>query len=322
MDFLVFILLFILGLVFIVKGGDFFVDASVWIAKISKIPKFLIGATVVSIATTLPEIFVSAIASADGKTEMATSNALGSVIANTGLVFAIAIIFLPATIKRNQLAPKGVLFLSSLVVLALFSLSGVISYYASFGLFIVFLVFIFENIKSAKRELLIKSQKVNDTKPKQKLDKKDIIINILKFVIGATGIVLGSRLIVTNGSEIARVFNVDERIIGITAVAISTSLPELVTTVTAIIKKQSSLSVGNIIGANIIDITLILPICAFVSGGALPVDVSSIVFDIAVCLIIAIIIIIPSIIKGSFKRWQGVLSLLIYILYIVLVVNI
>ena len=317
MDLYILIFMFVVGLVFIIKGGDFFVDASVWIAKISKMPEFIIGATIVSVATTLPEIFVSAIACADGKIEMASANAIGSVIANTGLVFAIAIIFLPSNIKKKELAPKGILFISSIVALGLFSVSGYISYYANLGLFIVFAVFIFENIKSAK------SQLSNATSfHTEKISPKIITINILKFVLGATGIVIGSKFVVSYGSDIARFFSIEERTISITAVAISTSLPELVTTISAITKKQSSLSVGNIIGANIIDITLILPICAFITGGALPVNISSISLDILCCLVIAIIVIIPTLTIGVFRRFQGILALIIYISYILFIVNI
>lgn len=101
---------FVLGLLLIIKGGDFFVDAAVWLAEITHVPQFVIGATVVSIATTLPELFVSSIAALQGKTDMAAGNAVGSVIANTGLIFSLGILFIPAFIRRRRLLPKGMLF--------------------------------------------------------------------------------------------------------------------------------------------------------------------------------------------------------------------
>ena len=319
MGFIILIILFLIGLVLIVKGGDFFVDSAVWIAEMLNVPNFLIGATIVSVATTLPEIFVSTIAANHGKIEMAAANALGSVIANTGLVFAVAIIFLPTKIRRSHITPKGSMFLVSLIVLGIFASSGVISYYASFGLFILFLLFIVENIKIARKELLISKNRIN-IKPK-KPDRKVVLINMFKFIFGAISIVIGSNLIVTNGSEIARLFNINERIISITAVAIATSLPELVTTISAIVKKQSSLSVGNIIGANIIDITLILPICAFVTGGAITLTQRNTMFDIFVCFVIASFLIVPTIIKGEFKRWQGFYAIVFYMIYIIFILT-
>ena len=109
--------------------------------------------------------------------------------------------------------------------------------------------------------------------------KKTIVINIIKFFVGAVGIVWGADILVDSGSDLARIFGVSERIIGVTLVAVGTSLPELITTITAISKKQSALSVGNIIGANIMDLTLIMPLSALISGKPLPVSMSSAIID-------------------------------------------
>lgn len=310
MDIFLNVLLFAVGVVLIVKGGDFFVDAAAWIAEISGIPKLIIGATIVSVATTLPEILVSTLAAAQGKVEMSVGNAVGSVTANIGLIMAVSLIFLPAVIKRKDYLLKSVLLISAAVLLVIGGIIGEVNLVIAILLIAVFGVFIFDNIKGAKASS--DGKKAEREKPV----KKTVIINILKFVFGAAGIVMGAELLVNSGSELARLFGIPERIIAVTIVAIGTSLPELVTTITAISKKHSSLSVGNVIGANIIDLTLILPLCSFVSGKPLPISSGSAVFDIPTCLFVGLIALVPALISKKFRRWQGVAMLVVYAAYI------
>lgn len=305
---------FIVGLLLIIKGGDWFVDAATWIAKVSGLPTFIIGATVVSLATTLPEIIVSVLAAAEGSVSMATGNAIGSVTANTGMILGISIIFMPVVINRNKYLPKSLILFLSIILLFVFSLSGNLGIIPCIVMFLVFLVFVFENIYEGKKEL---GNNVDESVPR---DKKTIIKNVILFIVGALCLFLGSRLLVDNGTIIAvDIFHVDPRIVSLTLVAVGTSLPELVTTITAIVKKESSLSVGNIIGANIIDVLLILPICAMISGGSLPVAASTIYIDIPVALLVAVITLVPALIHKKFMRWQGILSLAVYIGYIILI---
>ncbi len=308
--FLVF-LLFVLGLLCIIKGGDWFVDAAAWIARVSGIPSFIIGATIVSLATTLPEILVSVMAAAKGSVDMATGNAIGSVTANTGMILAVSLIFMPAVVDRRKYLPKSLIFLISIVLLWALSLSGEMTVVGAVVMIAVFAVFIFENVHEAKREL------GTSVETREKPTGKDIGKNLALFLLGAAGIVIGSRLLVDNGTVIATdILHIDERIISLTMVAIGTSLPELVTTITAIVKKQSSLSVGNIVGANIIDTLLILPLCSFISGGSLPMESSTLWIDLPVCFLVAVITIVPMLVRGRFSRWQGIAALLTYVGYI------
>ena len=260
------VIMFVIGLVLIVKGGDIFVDAATWIAEATGIPKFIIGATVVSFATTLPELLVSAIAAAKGQNDMAIGNAVGSVTANVGLIMSISVLCMPALVKRKEIAFKGSLMILAVASLFAFSCSLDLNLWQSIIMIVIFAVFMVENILSGKKSLGITEE---DRGPKA--TGKDIVINVAKFLIGAAGIVVGADLLVDDGTVIAKSLGVSEAIIGVTIIAVGTSLPELVTTLTAITKKQSDLSIGNIIGANIIDLALILPICAFLSGGTLPV---------------------------------------------------
>lgn len=306
------LLLFAVGVALIVKGGDFFVDSSSWIAEVSGIPKFIVGATIVSVATTMPEMIVSVMAAAQGKADMAVGNAIGSVTANTGLILSLAVIFMTIAISRKKYLIKGLLLIAAVATVWLGSLSGTFSLTASIVLFLVFAVFVIENIKSAKSE--------KSSEPRPKFDKKECAIKLVMFVAGAVMLVIGSDLLVDHGSNIAEFLKVPESIIAVTMVAIGTSLPELVTTITAIVKKQSSLSAGNIIGANIIDLSLILPISSIVSGGRLTISQQGLSFDMPACLIIILIAIVPTLITQKFAKWQGALMLLVYAGYLCLVI--
>ena len=305
-------LLFGIGLLCIIKGGDWFVDAASWIAEVSGIPQFIIGATIVSLATTLPEVLVSVMAAASGSVDMATGNAIGSVTANTGMILGISIVAMPVAIESRKYLPKTIIFIGSIILLWVLSLSGELSMVGAFIMLAVFLIFIGENIHEAKKDMGTgKSETVQK-------DKKTVVKNIALFIIGAAGIVIGSRLLVDNGTIIAKdILGIPERVVSLTMVAIGTSLPELVTTITAIAKKQSALSVGNIVGANIIDMILILPLCSFVMGGSLPVAWSTLWVDLPVSLVVAVICLVPALIKGKLMRWQGILSLLVYAGYVV-----
>lgn len=304
------ILLFVVGIGLVIKGGDVFVDAASWIAKALNIPTFIIGATIVSLATTMPEMIVSAFAAADGKTDMAIGNAVGSVIANIGLIMAIAMVAMNIVCSRKKYMVPMVLLIAASGVLYVSSLSGSLSVLGSVVLGIIFISFMSYNVVSAKSEAKESGEK------KEELDKKKLGINIVLFLVGAAAIVLGSRLMVDNGSKIADILGIPERIVAVTLIAVGTSLPELVTTVTAIIKKESALSIGNIIGANIIDLSLILPVCSIVSGQCLPVAAQSIRLDLPVCLALCVVAVVPILLREKASKLQGGVLLVCYAAYL------
>lgn len=316
------ILLFVLGLVFIIKGGDFFVDAASWIAEISGIPKIIVGATVVSIATTLPEVIVSCIAAGQGKVDMSIGNAVGSVTANTALILAIALIFMPAVIERKDYLLKSFILFGAAAFLVIVGIQKGLNLPGAVVLIILFAIFVYDNVSSANKTLKLQRSEENSggsfAVVKEKPTSKVITVNVLKFIFGTAGIVIGAQLLVNNGSEIARHLGVSEAIISITMIAIGTSLPELVTTITSIVKKQHDLSVGNIIGANIIDLTLILPICSFIYGGKLPVSEQAMWLDMPFCLIASLAALVPALITKKFTRLNGAALLLIYVIYLTL----
>lgn len=307
------ILLFVVGLVLIIKGGDWFVDSAVFIANLTGIPKFIIGATIVSVATTLPELTVSVTGVIDGELDLAVGNAVGSVTANIGLIMGISLVCMPAVIKRSQFWLKGVLMSAAALLLWILCKDGTLHMLPSFALFVLLVVYVWDNIRDAKNDV--------GSDERELVDKKELPQQLVMFVVGVAAIVVGSKLLIEYGSEIALLLGVPSAIIGVTMVAIGTSLPELITTLTAIRKKESSMSIGNIIGANIIDLALILPICSVVSDGKLTIAEQSYALDMPMCFAMTLIAVLPSLIKGKLYRWQGILMLALYAVYVVILVT-
>lgn len=308
------LLLFAVGIVLIVKGGDYFVDSASYIAEVSGIPKFIVGATIVSLATTLPEMIVSVMAAAQGKYEMAVGNAVGSVTANSGLILSIGILFMSIAAPRKAYLTKGILMIAAVANVWLGCVSGKLSLLGSAVLIGIFVLFVIENIRSAKSDM-------SDSCERPTFVKKEFVTRIIFFVVGTVMIVFGSDILVDHGTAIAEFLHVPAGIIAVTMVAIGTSLPELVTTITAIVKKQSGLSAGNIIGANIIDLTLILPLSSLVSGGRLTIDKQGIMYDMPACLIIVLIAMVPALICQKFRKWQGGAMLAAYAVYLALIMR-
>lgn len=316
------IVIMLVSIVAIVKGGDFFVDAASWLAEVSGVPKLIVGATVVSMATTLPEMLVSVFSAIEARVsgdpafiDMAIGNAVGSVTANIGLILGIALFFMPGVIRRKDYLFKGLMMLLASAVIVVAGFSSSVGVVPCVFLLVIFAVVQYDNVRQAI--VGAKLERADAEKP-EKPTASRIAINLLKFVGGALLIVLGAQFLVESATFTARAIGVSERVISITILAVGTSLPELVTTITAITKKQFSLSAGNIIGANIMDITLIMPICALVSGMGLPVSPNVRMADIPASLILGIVALVPSLITKKFARWQGIALLGLYVLYLVL----
>ncbi len=304
--------IFVVGLVLTIKGGDWFVDSASWFAEATGIPKFVVGATVVSFATTLPELLVSVRAAMNGSAQLAIGNAIGSVTANTTLIMGVSLVAMAGLVNRKSFSLKGGLFLAAVVGLTLLSLGNSLPTWSAYVLWAIFLIFMISNV--------IEGKKGAETDEIDSYEKKEIPSKILFFIIGTASIVFGAEFLVSSGKTIASGIGISETIIGFTVIALGTSLPELVTTLTAIRKKEASLSVGNIIGANIIDTTLILPLCAVINGTALPVEKINLIFDFPVCIAACAVAVIPTIIMGKFKKWQGFALLAIYASYMALLV--
>lgn len=328
---------FFIGLILICKGGDWFVDAASKLSELLGIPKYVIGATIVSFATTMPEIIVSVAAALDGHSAMAIGNAVGSVSANTGIILALSLFFLPVAIKREEYLFKNSLYIGTLLLLLISFKDRIFDRADCLLLLLAGILFLVENVKNAvckkevssskrkKEDMILHKKiqagkngekKVNNKRSKWKEKQSSIWETLFWFCIGAVCIVAGSELLVHSACKIAEILHISEDIISVTIVAMGTSLPELVTTVTAILKKESSLSVGNIIGANMIDSAFILPICTLLSGEKLPVSLQMAQIDMPLCIIISVLALLPMLIRQKIKRRDGILVFSIYAGYL------
>lgn len=315
-------IMLIIGFALIIKGGDFFVDATVYFAEVTRIPKFLIGATIISVCTTLPELLVSTMAVTSGAPDIGIGNALGSIVCNTALILGISATALPAHVHKQTFRAKAAFLLASIVLLFIFMLDKNLNTFEGIILAVIMLLYFVYSVTAAK-----KARKYNEHEETPGTDRKIIIVNTLKFIAGILGIIFGARFLVDNAEFLAHKAGISDQIIGLTVVALGTSLPELATTISAIVKKEFSLSVGNVIGANILNIVLILSTCSIISPTGLNVSMQtlpffsgpmpqSLVFDIPVVLILTLIVILPAVIKGKLYRWQGITLLSFYAAYI------
>ncbi|MCI9347953.1 MAG: calcium/sodium antiporter [Oscillibacter sp.] len=304
------VLLFLLGLALIIKGGDWFLSGAVWIAEATGVPRFIIGATIVSLATTLPELMVSVTGVLQGETDLAVGNAVGSVTANLGLILGISLVCIPSRVVRAQFELKAFLMVCAAALLMVLCREGSLAVLPGLLLLGIFGAYLWSNLHDARSGM--------SGEARSGIQWKKALGKILLFVLGIGAIVIGSRLLIDYGSELALLMGVPSSIIGVTMVAIGTSLPELVTTLTAIAKKEASMSVGNIIGANVIDLTLILPVCAAISGGRLAIVSQTTALDLPACLLLCCLAVLPPLLAGRFFRWQGVAILSLYAAYIVL----
>ena len=323
-----YVYLLIFGFLLLIKGGDWFVDAATGIAKRFKLPEILIGATVVSIGTTLPEVMTSAIGAANGSGAMAYGNAIGSIICNTSLIAALTISIKPAKADRKSLVFPVCFFFGAAVFYALNAyIFGRFDRWMGIILlcgFVAYMIINVINMKKNPAEEQHEEEKLENPELPEKASSLGLIKDIVMLVVSALIIAVGADLLVTNATEIAHILNVPETIISLTIVALGTSLPELVTAVTSLMKGHGALSLGNIIGANIFNLVL-------VSGTAIsirPFDVpagatfmgmnASFIFDIPLVLIVMGIMTVPTIIKGRLQRWQGIALLGLYAAYCVL----
>ncbi|MBO7525921.1 MAG: calcium/sodium antiporter [Clostridia bacterium] len=324
-----YVLLFILGLLCLIKGGDWFVDGASGIAKRFKISEILIGATVVSIGTTLPEVMVSATGAIEGHGDIAYGNALGSIICNTALISALTMAIRPSAVDKRGFSIATAFFFGAAAIYAVFAVTlKDFPRYLGIILLAIFAVYMTILIVQAKRHPEIEPLKApeddnanNDGQAKPEKERK-LWLEILLLVIGAALIAVGAKLLVDNGTELARIMGVSEAVIALTFVALGTSLPELVTAVTALIKGHSALSIGNIIGANLFNIVLVMGVAVTLSPFSLPDSSmlfginSSLLIDVPLMIAVMLIMAIPPLITGKLKRWQGITLLVLYAAFI------
>ncbi|MBQ2202439.1 MAG: calcium/sodium antiporter [Clostridia bacterium] len=314
------IVLFLVGLGLICIAGDKFVDAAVAIAKRLKIPEIVVGATIVSLGTTLPEILVSTTA-AVGRAqspEISVGNALGSIICNTALIAGIGQLIRPTKeVKRNSVSWRMLFFVGTAVLLFVSVLLtppigegyvGRIGRVIGIVLILGFCVYAFLSIK------------FKDSDGEAEYDETEKIMPmwgaLLMLVVSAAALFVGANLLVENGQLLAKAIGVPDRVIAVTMIALGTSLPELVTTVTSSIKGRGDVGLGNIIGANLFNMLLVIGLPATITGNV-AFTAKSLYLDLPLALLAMSALILPMLLRKKGSRVQGGLLLLGYIGYCV-----
>ena len=316
------ILLFAVGLVLLIKGGDWFVDGATGIAHRFHVPELLIGATVVSIGTTLPEVMVSASAAVGGHSEIAYGNAIGSIICNTALISAITIAVRPSKVDKRTFATPVLFFFIAAIFYSLIAVTtGDFTRPVGIALLVLFVVYMTITVVQAFKkpdEVQVEMEEDGEEK-KENPGWKDFLL----LVIGAALIAVGARLLVDNGTLIAEGLGVPESVIALTFVALGTSLPELVTAITALAKGHSSLSLGNIVGANLFNLVLVSGLSVTLRPFEIPASKliggmnAALVIDTPLMLFVMAFMTLPALIRGKLSRAQGITLLVLYAAYCV-----
>lgn len=302
------VILFMAGLVLICLGGDRLVDAAVAIARKLGIPQIVVGATIVSLGTTLPEILVSTTAAFDGSAAIAAGNAFGSIICNTALIAGLTQTIRPSKkVEASAIRWRGFFFFGVLIVMNLYGyftrgfdrISGIV-------LLLLFCVYAYLNIKRSGSE-----GEETQEEPKEVSIPKQLLI----LAVCAALLYVGANLLVDNGIYLAQAAGVPERVIAVTFIALGTSLPELVTSVVSLIKGFGNVGLGNIIGANIFNMLLVIGIPAAIAG--MPLETSTVALDMPLSLLVMGVLLLPIFVRKKSSRAQGIGLLCIYVVYCV-----
>ncbi len=305
------VLLFIVGLLFLIKGGDWFVDGASALARRFHLPELLIGATVVSIGTTLPEVMVSTMSALSGHGEIAYGNAIGSVICNAALIAAITIAVRPGKVDPKTLkTPVAFFFAAAAIYCVAAYVMGRFTRPMGFLMLAMFVAYMVVNVLQMKNAPA-------EPAPSEE-EEMSLVKTLVLLVIGAVLIAFGANLLVDNGTLIAQALGVPESVIALTFVALGTSLPELVTAVTSLIKGHSDLSLGNVVGANVFNLVLVSGVSVTLAPFSIPQSAtlfgmnSSLVLELPVMLLVMLVLTLPALLKGRLSRPQGIVLLAIY----------
>ena len=314
------LLLFAVGVVLLIKGGDWFVDSAVGIAKRFRVPEIIIGATVVSIGTTLPEVMVSVTAAVNNNGAIAYGNAIGSIICNTALIAALTIAIRPAPVNKKAIVTPVIFFFASVAIyLVAAYIFGRFDRWLGIVMLVVFAAYMATTIyKGFKNPVEPHEDEEQDGKSGSLV--KDLIV----LAISAALIAVGADMLEGSSVSLATMAGIPAEVVGVTIVALCTSLPELVTAVTALAKGHGALSLGNIIGANIFNLVLVSGAAVTISPFAIPEGSklfgynTSQLFEIPLMIAVMALMTLPALFKGKLYRWQGVALLGVYTAFIVM----
>lgn len=311
------IFLIIIGFALLVKGADFLVEGSSSIAKKFHIPEIIIGLTIVSIGTSMPELFVSLTSALEGHSDMSMGNVIGSNIANLLLILGLSTVIRPIKFqKETRLIEMPMCLILTIIFMILCNTGEGISKIEAIILLILFIIFIVYTIIMGKKgEQFDKEDTIIELRTED--NKISVLKSIIFIILGIIGLKVGGDLTVDNALIVARYFNISEKIISLTILAVGTSLPELVTSVTAAIKGNSDIAIGNIIGSNIFNMLLIIGVSAFINPILYNTSYNlEMVILILGILLLSLFPIIPP--KNQMNRLNGLIYLIMYVLYMMM----
>ena len=300
--------LYVLG-----KGADILVDEAVLLSVKWGIPKMIIGATIVSLGTTLPEVTVSVLSALKGSAGLAMGNAVGSVICNTGLILGTSSLIAPLPFKKDVVSKPNLILCGSaaLLILCSFVFKGRVPQYIGFVFLVLLTLYLIWTIKSVKTSS-------SDSELEESADSSTLVI-VLKLILGVVLVVLSSKILIPTVQETALRCRIPETVIAATLVAFGTSLPELITGITSAKKGHGDLAIGNVIGANILNILFVVGAAASVTRGGLAVEKNFFYLLYPSMLFMLLVLLLTlKFSKDSLKRGVGLILLLSYLAVTVL----
>ena len=313
--------LFAVGLVLLIKGGDWFVDSATGIAKRFRVPEIIIGATVVSIGTTLPEVMVSATAALNQNGAIAYGNAIGSIICNTALIAALTIAIRPAPVNRKAITmPVLFFFVSAAIYFVAAYVFGSFDRWLGIVMLFVFAVYMILTIRQGFKNPVAADEHAEEDQELQGSLLKDVIV----LVVSAGLIAVGADMLEGSSVSLATMAGIPTEVVGVTIVALCTSLPELVTAITALAKGHGALSLGNIIGANIFNLVLVSGVAVTLSPFKVPEGSTifgmntSLVLELPLMVGVMALMTLPALLCKKLFRWQGAALLAVYVAFVVL----
>ena len=321
-------ILLIIGFFLLIKGADIFVDGASGISKKLGIPSVIVGLTIVSLGTSAPELAVSILSAIQGSNEIAVGNVLGSNIFNTLVVLGVTLIIMPLIIKKSTIKKDFIINIAVTALFLVLTFNGILrgkeNYISRFDGFILlagcilYIIFLIWTVKGKKVNNDIVAEMATED---ESIGEINIPKSIMWLIIGAIGIVIGGKIVVDSASDIAKAWGMSDKLVGLTIVAMGTSLPELVTSAMAALKGEEDMALGNILGSNIFNILLIIGVSSIIS----PMLVSStlivdFIFLIVVTLLIGILIFAHKGKERRLGRFDGILFVALYIGYMIYII--
>jgi len=321
-ELLVLFALLILGIFLLIKGGDYVVEVCSRLASLTGINEVLIGATVISLATTLPELTITVLGMSQNSNDLVVGNAFGTILVNICLVLGLSLCFM--SLKRvNRQTQSKLLFMSIMVlILGILTILNFLNVYVGITFIIIFLFYFIKTFNDIKKDL-IRKENIDAENPveKPKATTQEKVISVIKFLVGMLLIFAGAQIVINCSEQISTKLNISASFIGIIFVGIGTSLPELITSIISIKSKRLNFALGNVIGANIINLTLLFGL-AMITNNATTIALSlhDIFTMLPAVIISTLILAVPILIKKRTYKWQGYTLISLYAIYCIIII--